>query len=80
LGDEVTVNVLFAGIAADGSQWRVRQEVLRADGKEAAVLTIDGAWIHLDTRKLVAPPPRLRDIMLSLRRSEEWEELRSVLR
>lgn len=79
-GDEVAVNVLFAGLAEDGSQWRVQQEVTRSDGKQAAVLTIDGAWIHLDTRKLVAPPDDLLRLFQRLPRIEGFEVLRSVLR
>lgn len=74
------VNVLFAGLSADGSQWRVRQEVARTDGKQAALLTIDGAWIHLDTRKLVPPPPELLEVIRRRPRTRDFEELRSVLR
>jgi acyl-CoA thioester hydrolase len=79
-GETVTVNVLFAGLSADGSQWRVRQEVAREDGKQAALLTIDGAWIHLDTRTLVPPPPELLRVIQHLPRTRDFEELRSVLR
>ena len=79
-GERVAVNVLFAGLAGDGSQWRVHQEVTRADGREAAVLTIDGAWIHLDSRTLVAPPVELLDILRALPRTDDFETLRSVLR
>ena len=79
-GQEVIVNVLFAGLSEDGSQWRVHQEVTRADGREAAVLTIDGAWIDLDTRKLVAPHHELLDLIQRLPRTEGFELLRSVLR
>jgi acyl-CoA thioester hydrolase len=79
-GEQVTVNVLCAGLADDGSQWRVHQEVRRADGKEAASLTIDGAWIHLDSRKLIAPPAELQGILQALPRTGDFEALRSVLR
>jgi acyl-CoA thioester hydrolase len=79
-GESVSVDVRFAGLSADASQWRAHQEVKRGDGKQAAVLTIDGAWIHLDTRKLVAPPPELRTLLQGLPRSEDFEELRSVIR
>jgi acyl-CoA thioester hydrolase len=79
-GDQVTVNVLFAGLSKDGSHWRVHQEVTRADGKQAAVLTIDGAWIHLDTRKLIAPPDELLQLFQRLPRTGDFELLRSVLR
>ena len=79
-GDRIAVNVLFAGLSADGSQWKVRQEVTREDGKQAAILTIDGAWIHLDTRRLVPPPPELLEVIQRLPRTRDFEELRSVVR
>lgn len=79
-GERVTVNVLFAGLSDDGSHWRVHQEVTRVNGKQAGILTIDGAWIHLDTRKLVAPPHELLEVLRSLPRTNDWEPLRSVLR
>jgi acyl-CoA thioester hydrolase len=79
-GEQVTVNVRAAGLAEDGSQWRVHQEVTRADGKQAALLTIDGAWIDLDSRKLLAPPPELFRLLQDLPRTEDFEVMRSVLR
>lgn len=79
-GEKVTVSVVFAGLSEDGSQWRVHQEVTRSDRKQAAVLTIDGAWIHLDTRRLITPPAELLSLLRDLPRSDDFEELRSVLR
>ena len=79
-GDQATVSVLAAGLSEDGSQWRVHQEVTRADGKQAAVLRIDGAWIDLASRRLIAPPPELLDLLRGLPRTEDFETLRSVLR
>lgn len=79
-GDEVVVNVLIAGLSPEGSHWRVRQEVRRADGQPAAILEIDGAWMDLDTRKLIAPPPELWAVLTHLQRSSSLEELRSVLK
>jgi acyl-CoA thioester hydrolase len=78
-GNAVVVNVLFSGLSEDGSQWRVQQEVARS-GKQAAVLTIDGAWIHLDSRKLIAPPPELLTLLQALPRAGSFEVLRSMLR
>jgi acyl-CoA thioester hydrolase len=80
LGDRVTVTVRCSGLSADASHWRVHQEVLRDDGKEAAVLTIVGGWIHLDSRKLIVPPPELAAILLALPRTRDFEELASLIR
>ncbi|MEX2531773.1 MAG: thioesterase family protein [Gemmatimonadota bacterium] len=79
-GDTVTVNALLSGLSEDGSQWRMHQEVTRADGKQSAALTIDGAWLQLDSRKLVAPPPALLELLGRLPGTADFEVLRSVLR
>lgn len=79
-GDDATVSVIAAGLSEDGSRWRVHQEVTRADGKQAAILRIDGAWIDLDSRKLIPPPPDLLDLMRGLPRTDDFEVLKSVLR
>ena len=79
-GDALVVNVRCAGLSADSSQWRVHQDVRRSDGREAAVLTIQGGWIHLDTRKLVVPPAELAAVLQSLPRTRDYEELPSLLR
>ena len=79
-GDELRVTVRCAGLSADGSHWRVHQDVLRADGKEAALLTIQGGWIDLDTRRPIAPPGELAAVLLSLPRTRDYEELPSLVR
>lgn len=79
-GDVLTVRVHAAGLSTDGSHWRVYQEVLRPDGKEAATLFIQGGWIQLDQRKLVAPPEELAAVLLSLPRTADFAELPSLLR
>src|SRR5512140_2005935 len=80
LGDNVTVSVLFAGLSDDGSHWEVVQEVERADGKLAAILTIDGGWLDLDSRKLVAPPHDLLELLKTVPHTAEFQVLRSLLR
>jgi len=80
LGDRVTVTVRCSGISPDASHWRVHQEVLRHGGKDAALLTIQGGWIHLDTRKLIVPPAELAAVLLALPRTRDFEELASLVR
>jgi len=76
-GEEISVNVRVAGLSEDGSQWRVHQEVARADRKQAAMLTIDGAWIHLDSRKLIVPPAELIALLQNLPQADDYEVLKS---
>lgn len=79
-GDTLVVDVRCAGLSPDSSHWRVHQDVLRSDGREAAVLTIQGGWIDLDTRKLVTPPAELAAVLQSLPHTPDYEELPSLIR
>jgi acyl-CoA thioester hydrolase len=79
-GEELIVTVRCAGLSPDVSQWRVHQDVLRPDGREAAVLTITGGWMDLETRKLIAPPEALAAILQSLPRTRDYEDLPSLVR
>jgi acyl-CoA thioester hydrolase len=79
-GEGLVVTVRCAGLSPDVSQWRVHQDVLRADGREAAVLTIQGGWMDLDTRKLIAPSAELASVLQSLPRTADYEDLPSLVR
>ena len=79
-GDDVIVGVVVSGLADDGSRWRFEHEVTRGDGALSATMLIEGAWIHLDERKLIAPSADLLELMRSLPRAEEFEVLPSVIR
>ena len=79
-GDELVVTVRCAGLSPDVSQWRVHQDVLRPDGREAAVLTIQGGWMDLETRRLAAPPAELAAILQGLPRTRDYEDLPSLVR
>lgn len=79
-GDTLSVDVGCAGLSADASHWLVRQEVRRADGKDAAILFIQGSWIDLDSRKAIAPPKELADLLQGLPRARDFAELPSLLR
>ena len=79
-GDALVVTVRCAGLSSDASQWRVHQDVLRPDGREAAVLTIQGGWMDLQTRKLAVPPDELAAILRALPRTRDYEELPSLIR
>ena len=80
LGDTVTVELRSDGLAPDASRWRVIHTILRDGEQEAALVTVEGAWIDLAARRLVPPPPDVADAMRSLAPTETFAELKSVLR
>jgi acyl-CoA thioester hydrolase len=78
--ESIRVNLLVAGLSTDASRFRFRNEFFRDDGKIVARITSTGGWIGLVERRLVAPPDQLTQIILNLKRSEDFQELDSSVR
>ena len=77
-GDTIEVDFRVAGLASDGSRWRVEHRVLRGDGKTAAVLRVEGVWMDLGTRRPVPPPPELLEALRRASPTSDYEELRRI--
>lgn len=78
LEEIITVNVRCGGLAPDGSRWRMYQEITCSDGQVAALVTVEGAWMDLDVRRLVPPPPELLGALQALPHTEDYEILPSL--
>lgn len=78
--DEITVTVGLSGLSADGSRWRLRQDVLRPDGKLSARVTSTGGWMDLSARKLVAPPDVVWGVFNKELATDDFEELPTSLK
>lgn len=63
-GDEIRVDGHFTSLSPDGGRWTILHTIYKADGRVAATVTVDGAWLDLDKRKLCLPPP---DLMAAMR-------------
>jgi acyl-CoA thioester hydrolase len=79
-GDRFSVDVQVAGLASDGSRWRMEHRFVRGDGKRSAVLRLDGVWLDLKTRRPVPPPPELFHALQGLAHTPDFEELAPVRR
>ncbi|MBC8023763.1 MAG: thioesterase family protein [Burkholderiales bacterium] len=75
-----TVNILLAGLSADASRFRIRNEFRREDGELAARLTSTGGVLDLVARKLIAPPEALAEAFRALDRSDDFETLDSSVK
>lgn len=76
----LVVTLSVAGLSADGSRWRLRQEVLRPDGKLCARVTSTGGWMDLAARKLAAPPEALIALFRKDMATDDFVELPSSLK
>lgn len=73
--ETVTVTLELAGLNADVSRFRLRNEFFNADGKLVARVTSAGGWLDLATRKLTAPPEKLAEVIRMLPRSQDYQDL-----
>jgi len=70
LEDTVTVNVELTKMNHDFSRWSLRHNFHKEDGMLAAVVTMDGAWIDLKTRKLTTPGAFVQSVFDSFPKSD----------
>jgi len=59
IGEEIRVDGRLAAAKEDGSRWTIVHSIYKEDGRLAATVTVDGAWLDLDKRKLTVPPAEL---------------------
>ena len=78
--EPITVTLEIAGMAPDGSRFRLRNEILTEDGKLAARITSEGGWLDLAKRKLIAPPADLLEALSAMPQATEFERLPSSIR
>lgn len=66
LGEAIRVDGQLTSLSEDGGRWTIVHTITKADGRVAATVTVDGAWLDLDKRKLCPPPPELAAAMQTL--------------
>lgn len=59
MSETIRVTAELGGLSPDGSRWRIIHTIYKQDGREAAVVAVDGAWLDLRLRKLTVPPAEL---------------------
>jgi len=58
-GEQIRVEGCVTGGTPDGARWTIEHTIYKADGRAAATVSVDGAWLVLDRRKLTVPPAEL---------------------
>ncbi len=78
--ESISVTLALAGMADDGSRFRLVNEILKADGTLAARVRCEGGWMDLVARKLIAPPDDLREALAAMPHTADYERLPSSIR
>lgn len=73
LSEQITVTCEIARMRKDGSKWSIRHKIFKENGEEAAIITVDGAWLDLKQRKTGVPPEELQKIINDFPRTKDFE-------
>ena len=63
IGETIRVEGRLLAIADDGRRWTIEHIIYKQDGRPAATITVECAWLDLTLRKLTVPPPELLALM-----------------
>ena len=70
--DTIKVTCELTHCRRDGSRWSFSQEIYRSDGKKAAQINVQGAWVDTAKRKLASLPPEWADKFLNIPRHKDF--------
>lgn len=71
-GDAVHISLQLKSVSADFRKFTMYHEIYKNENELAAMLTIDGAWMHTRLRKIVAPPAMLIDALNLLPKTDDF--------
>jgi acyl-CoA thioester hydrolase len=74
-GDEIRMDLQILRSRKDFSRWTIRHQITKADGTLCAVITVDGAWIDMEKRKLASPPEKVHEVFNFMPKAEGFEWL-----
>ena len=72
MNERITVNIKLKRSRKDGSRWTFVHEFIKDNGKVAATVTVDGAWLDLAKRKLTALPEQFLDAIFNIPHCEDF--------
>lgn len=73
-GDTIEIDLTMLKAKKDFSRWSLQHHIYK-DKELAAVLTIDGAWLDTQKRKLTIPPEEASNLFGIIPKSEDFSFL-----
>ncbi len=64
--ESIKVNLLKGDFSEDGSRWVLHHEIFNQNNEKSAHISVKGAWIDLQQRKLAVPPIKLIELLRHL--------------
>ena len=65
-GDAVTLDTVLVKAKKDYSRWTFRHHIVKNEATLSAILTLEGAWINTELRKLFIPPAKAAEVFSTI--------------
>jgi acyl-CoA thioester hydrolase len=75
LGETLTITYQLSGLSPMGVRWKVQHNFLKANGKKAVSISLEGTILNLATREPSMPTPEIMRVFQLVPRSPTFEEL-----
>jgi acyl-CoA thioester hydrolase len=75
LGETLTITYLLTGLSPLGFRWKVQHDFLKANGKKAVTVFLEGTILNLTTREPSAPTREIMAVFQQIPRSADFEIL-----
>src|SRR5690606_36738682 len=75
LDEIIHVDVELTKLNTSNARFSFRHIVYKADRTKSAVVSVDGAWLDLTTRKLTNIPQDWYSILERIRKADDYEEV-----
>jgi acyl-CoA thioester hydrolase len=75
LGETLTITYLLTGLSPQGIRWKVQHDFLKANGKKAVAVSLEGTILNLTTRQPAVPTPEIMEVFQQVPRSPNFEVL-----
>ena len=80
MGETVSITYAISGLSPSGARWRVHHDILKSNRKKSVSLDLEGAILHLSTRKPTQPTPELLQTFNLIPRAANFEVLPEMRR
>ncbi len=80
MGETITITYALSGLSSNGGRWKVHHDVLKANGKKAVSIDLEGVILDLAARKPALPPADLLQIFDLIPRSADFAVMSDSMR
>ncbi len=79
-GDKITVALYLQKCSTDFSKWTMIHEIWKNENTLSAIITVDGAWINTELRKLTIPEMAITQLFNFIPKTENFEWIEKKLK